>query len=97
MAARLMPGETLEGAKPDNPMNRYGRMPELANLAVYLLHPGSAYVNGQVIAIDGAEYQATGGNFSSMLGWDDAQWQAARESIRRTDASDRAARTTEPS
>lgn len=92
MTARLMPGETLGGPRPENPMNRYGRMPELGNLAVYLLHPGSSYVNGQVIAIDGAEYQATGGNFSNMRSWTDAQWKEARESIRRTDAADRAAR-----
>ena len=30
-------------------------MRELANLAVYLLDPGSAYVNGQTIAIDGGD------------------------------------------
>lgn len=96
MAARLMPGQTLDGEKPENPMNRFGRMPELANLAVYLLHPGSGYVNGQVIAIDGAEYQATGGNFSDMRSWTDAEWVAARESIRRTDAADRAARSDQP-
>ncbi|MBY8824355.1 SDR family oxidoreductase [Sphingomonas colocasiae] len=93
MAARLMPGEDISGARPENPMNRVGRMPELANLAVYLLHPGSTYVNGQVIAIDGAEYQATGGNFSSMRTWTDEQWHEARESIRRTDTADRASRT----
>ncbi len=36
-------------------------MRELANLAVYLLHPLSAYVNGQTIAIDEAAWQASGG------------------------------------
>lgn len=97
MAARLMPGEALGGDRAENPMNRFGRMPELANLAVYLLHPGSAYVNGQVIAIDGAEYQATGGNFSAMRSWTDAQWRDARDAIRRTDAGDRAARVPNPS
>lgn len=47
-------------------------MPALAKLAVYLLHPASSYVNGQVIAIDGADYQATGGNLSGMRDWTDA-------------------------
>lgn len=97
MTARLMPGEKISEERPENPMNRVGRMEELANLAIFLLHPGSAYVNGQVIAIDGAEYQATGGNFSSMRAWTDAQWQAARESIRKTDAADRSGRNSQSS
>ena len=36
-------------------------MRELANLAVYLLHPLSTYVNGQTIAIDGGAWNAGGG------------------------------------
>lgn len=76
-----------------NPMGRVGEMPELANLAVYLLSPGSEYVNGQTIAIDGAAYQATGGNFSALRSWDDDMWKQAREAIQATNAKDRAART----
>jgi len=70
-------------------MERNGRMPELANLAVYLLGPGSEYVNGQTIAIDGAQFQATGGNFSQMASWTDDDWQRARASIAQRDAQDR--------
>lgn len=98
MSARLNPGQGEEsgGAYSDmsgNPMGRVGEMRELANLAVYLLHPLSAYVNGQTIAIDGASWQASGGNFSRLRGWTDAQWMAAREAIQATNAKDRAART----
>ncbi len=75
-----------------NPLGRVGRMPELANLACYLLAPGSEYVNGQVIAIDGGDYLATGANFNDLRAWTDAQWTQARESIARTNAADRAAR-----
>jgi hypothetical protein len=67
-------------------------MPELANLACYLLAPGSEYVNGQVIAIDGGDHLATGANFNDLRAWTDAQWTEARESIARTNAADRAAR-----
>ena len=74
-------------------MGRVGEMRELANLAVYLLHPLSAYVNGQTIAIDGAAWQASGGNFSRLAGWGDAEWTAAREAIQTPNAKDRAART----
>src|SRR5690606_21145731 len=55
MSARLNPTATQdmsETARPGNPMGRVGEMRELANLAVYLLHPLSEYVNGQTIAID---------------------------------------------
>ncbi|MCX7587080.1 SDR family oxidoreductase [Phenylobacterium sp. 58.2.17] len=98
MSARLNPGQSQEtgGAYSDMsgaPMGRVGEMRELANLAVYLLHPLSAYVNGQTIAIDGAAWQASGGNFSRLAGWGDAEWTAAREAIQTTNAKDRAART----
>lgn len=96
MSARLNPGEQRddgEASRTGNPMGRVGEMRELANLAVYLLHPLSAYVNGQTIAIDGAAWQASGGNFSSLRAWTDEQWTAAREAIQATNAKDRAART----
>ena len=68
-------------------------MPELANLAIYLMAPGSEYVNGQTIAIDGAAHQAGGGGFASLRGWSDEQWEAARTSIRGANEQDRAKRT----
>src|SRR5881397_1276993 len=45
--ARLNPGSGTASEKKDPtiPLNRNGEMRELANLAVYLLDPGSAYVN----------------------------------------------------
>jgi NAD(P)-dependent dehydrogenase (short-subunit alcohol dehydrogenase family) len=75
-----------------NPMQRPGRMAELANLAVYLMSPGAEYVNGQTIAIDGGQWQATGGNFSRLRDWSDEDWKNARERIAAQDAKDRAQR-----
>lgn len=95
MSARLNPGqqrgayENMSG----NPMNRVGDMAELANLAVYLLSKGSEYVNGQTIAIDGGQYNASGGNFSRMAEWSDEQWQAVKDMIKATNDKDRAQRT----
>jgi NAD(P)-dependent dehydrogenase (short-subunit alcohol dehydrogenase family) len=96
MTARLAPGSDMdtEQERAGNPMGRVGEMTELCNLAVFLMAPGAAYVNGQTIAIDGAMYQATGGNFSSLRQWDDARWEAARAMIMATNARDRAQRTT---
>ena len=91
MSARLNPGGGEHKAE-GNPMHRTGRMPELANLAVYLMSPGAEYVNGQTIAIDGANYQANGGNFSRLTQWTDEQWAQARASIAGTDAKNRAQR-----
>jgi NAD(P)-dependent dehydrogenase (short-subunit alcohol dehydrogenase family) len=92
---RLSPGKQLDGDedRTGNPLGRVGQMHELANLAVFLMGPGAEYVNGQTIAIDGAMYQASGGNFSGLRAWDDAQWEAVRSMIKSSNEKDRAART----
>jgi NAD(P)-dependent dehydrogenase (short-subunit alcohol dehydrogenase family) len=82
MSARLNP-QGGEHRADGNPMGRTGRMPELANLAVFLMAPGTDYLNGQTIAIDGGQYQATGGNFSQLAAWGDEEWQRAREATRK--------------
>ena len=94
--ARLSPGQSTEGSRSQsgNPMGRVGDMRELANLAVYLLHPLSEYVNGQTIAIDGGAWNAGGGGFNRVLGdWTDQQWADARASIQGANEKDRAKRT----
>ncbi len=95
MSARLNPGEQRQAYSDmsSNPMGRVGEMRELANLAVYLVAPGSEYVNGQTIAIDGAAYQAGGGGFSALRSWDDARWKEATAAIRAVNEKDRAQRT----
>jgi NAD(P)-dependent dehydrogenase (short-subunit alcohol dehydrogenase family) len=97
MSARLNPGG--EGRAADAPadsgipLGRNGEMRELANLAVYLLSPMSAYVNGQTIAIDGGSHLQSGGGFSRLAAWGDDEWEAARNAIRATNEKDRAQRT----
>jgi NAD(P)-dependent dehydrogenase (short-subunit alcohol dehydrogenase family) len=93
--ARLSPGQSTEGAgkaDPTIPLNRVGEMRELANLAVYLLDPGSAYVNGQTIAIDGGGHLAGRGR-AELSKWGDAEWEAARNAIKSANEADRAKRT----
>ncbi|MFZ4071819.1 MAG: SDR family oxidoreductase, partial [Caulobacterales bacterium] len=93
---RLSPGQSLDGqnnSRTGNPMGRVGEMHELANLAVFLMAPGAGYVNGQTIAIDGAMYQATGGNFSGLRAWDDAQWESVRAMIKSSNDKDKSDRT----
>jgi len=93
--ARLSPGQSTEReqADPTIPLGRTGEMRELANLAVYLLHPLSAYVNGQTIAIDGGSHLAGGGGYSRLASWGDAEWEQARNAIRSANEKDRAQRT----
>ena len=94
MSARLNPGAARsDNASPGNPMGRVGEMRELANLAVYFLHPLSEYVNGQTIAIDGGAHLAGGGGFAGLRNWTDEQWEIARNAIKATNEADRAKRT----
>jgi NAD(P)-dependent dehydrogenase (short-subunit alcohol dehydrogenase family) len=93
--ARLNPGGSTQAEKKDPmiPLDRVGEMRELANLAVYLLDPGSAYVNGQTIAIDGGGHLRGGGGYSRLAEWGDAEWEQARNAIRSANEKDRAQRT----
>ena len=98
--ARLNPGSTEatgggppKKADPTIPLGRNGEMRELANMAVYLLDPGSAYINGQTIAIDGGGHLQGGGGFNRLSEWGDAEWEAARNAIKGANEKDRAQRT----
>ncbi|WAT87513.1 SDR family oxidoreductase [Delftia acidovorans] len=92
MSARLNP-QGGEHVRADNPMGRNGRMPELANLAVFLMSTQAEYLTGQTIAIDGGQYQATGGNFAGLASWSDQDWANARSAIESRNAADRQQRT----
>jgi NAD(P)-dependent dehydrogenase (short-subunit alcohol dehydrogenase family) len=93
MSKRLNPGED-PGARSArvNPMGRPGRMDELQNLATFLMSDGCDWLNGELIAMDGGQGLATGGNFYALREWSDAQWQAARDSIKALNERDRAQR-----
>ena len=65
--SRLMPRPELEALALDrNPMHRFGTTEELANLAAFLVSDGSAYINGEVIRMDGGEFLQGAGEFSSL-------------------------------
>ena len=74
------------------PMGRVGEMPELANLAVFLMSDGCDYLTGQTIAIDGAMHLASGGNFAAMSALGDADWERIRGEIRAANDKDKAQR-----
>ena len=73
-------------------MGRVGTMEELQNLATFLISGGCDWINGETIAMDGAQALATGGNFYQLRDWSDADWKQAREPIKAQNEKDRAAR-----
>ncbi len=56
------------------PLGRVGDNQELANLAAYLLSDYAAYVNGEVITIDGGEWLENGGQFNAFRHITDEMW-----------------------
>jgi NAD(P)-dependent dehydrogenase (short-subunit alcohol dehydrogenase family) len=93
MNKRLMPGDKPgERTARRNPMGRTGTVEEIGNLAAFLLSDGCGWINGELIALDGGQALATGGNFYELREWRDEQWRAARESIEATNARDRQTR-----
>ena len=66
--SRLLPGDLQERFDPARhvPVGRVGEHQELANLAAYLMSDYSAYVNGEVITIDGGEWLKGAGEFNHL-------------------------------
>ena len=93
MSKRIKPGDEAGArTKAMNPMGRVGTMEELQNLAVFLISGGCDWINGETIAMDGAQALAMGGNFYQLRDWSDDDWKTARESIMAQNEKDRAKR-----
>lgn len=65
---RLLPGDLAKKFDPASrvPLKRVGEHQELANLAAYLMSPYAAYVNGEVVTIDGGEWLKGAGEFNHL-------------------------------
>jgi len=93
MSKRIKPGDEAGArTKAWNPMGRTGTMEELQNLAVFLISGGCDWINGETIAMDGAQALAMGGNFYQLREWSDADWDAAKASIMAQNEKDKAKR-----
>ena len=80
--SRLMPPgfeDFEDGMKNKIPMKRFGERHELENLASYLMSDGSAYINGEVVTIDGGEWLAGAAEFSQLTKIPDSMWKAMAE------------------
>jgi len=59
----------------------------------FLMSEEVEYINGEVIAIDGAMGIMGNGTFSNMMAYSDDDWRRIREQIQSTNAADRAKRS----
>ena len=73
---RLLPGDLAEkfDLSKKVPLRRVGDHQELANLAAYLVSDFSAYVNGEVVTIDGGEWLEGAGQFNLLKDIPEELW-----------------------
>jgi NAD(P)-dependent dehydrogenase (short-subunit alcohol dehydrogenase family) len=73
---RLLPGDLKEKFDPAKkvPVKRVGEHQELANLAAYLVSDFSAYINGEVVVIDGGEWLKGAGQMNQLEGVTQEMW-----------------------
>lgn len=73
--SRLSPTPELEEKMMDRiPLKRVGDKEELANLAAFLISDYAAYINGEVITIDGGEWLQGAGQFNDLRQVTEEQW-----------------------
>lgn len=90
---RLMPTDKISGDDTASiPMGRQGEHHELANLATFLLADQCAYINGEVVTIDGGQSLNGAGTFARLSALDDADWEGVRAAIKAANAKDKADR-----
>ena len=73
---RLLPGDLKEkfDLSKKVPLKRVGDHQELANLAAYLVSDFSAYINGEVVVIDGGEWLKGAGQFNLLEAVPEEMW-----------------------
>ncbi len=81
---RLLPGDLKDkfDMKKKIPLKRVGEHQELANLAAYLMSDFSAFVNGEVVTIDGGEWLQGAGEFNMLEEIPQEMWDMLEMMIR---------------
>nr|WP_322623959.1 SDR family oxidoreductase [uncultured Flavobacterium sp.] len=81
---RLLPGDLKEkfDLAKKVPLKRVGDHQELANLAAYLVSDFAAYVNGEVITIDGGEWLKGAGQFNLLEAIPEEMWDQLEQMIK---------------
>lgn len=82
--SRLSPTPELEAKLSGRvPLGRTGRPRELADLAAFLVSDAAAYINGEVVTIDGGEWLRGAGQFSGLAEVTDEEWDRLSELTRK--------------
>jgi NAD(P)-dependent dehydrogenase (short-subunit alcohol dehydrogenase family) len=81
---RLFPQElhALMDVSAKVPLRRVGEHQELANLAAYLMSDYSAYMNGEVVTIDGGEWLQGAGEFNYLDAVPAPMWDQIEKAVR---------------
>ena len=81
---RLLPGDLKEkfDLAKKVPLKRVGDHQELANLTAYLVSDFSAYINGEVITLDGGEWLKGAGQFNLLEQVPEEMWDMLEAMIR---------------
>ena len=81
---RLLPGDLAEkfDMAKKVPVKRVGDHQELANLAAYLVSDFSAYINGEVVVIDGGEWLKGAGQFNILEAIPEQLWDQLEQMIK---------------
>jgi len=69
------------------PLKRVGEHQELANLAAYLVSDFSAYINGEVITIDGGEWLKGAGQFNMLEMVSQEMWDEIEKMVKKAKGS----------
>lgn len=82
--SRLFPEEMAKKVRLEDeiPLRRVGHHQELANLAAYLISEFSAYINGEVVTIDGGEWLQGAGEFNQLEQITPQEWDLLESIIR---------------
>ncbi|MEH6705668.1 MAG: SDR family oxidoreductase [Galbibacter orientalis] len=81
---RLLPGDLKEkfDLAKKVPLKRVGNHQELANLAAYMVSDFGAYLNGEVITLDGGEWLKGAGQFNLLEAVPEEMWDMLEAMIR---------------
>jgi NAD(P)-dependent dehydrogenase (short-subunit alcohol dehydrogenase family) len=81
---RLLPEPLKEKVSMERriPLKRTGEHQELANLAAYLMSDFAAYLNGEVVTIDGGEWLQGAGQFNQLEAVPQPMWDIIEQHVR---------------
>ena len=78
-SGQLRPEGRDQGWASRNPLGRPGEHRELADLASFLISDGAAYINGEMVVVDGGAHLRSSGAEDLLL-WSEAEWEEHRAS-----------------